>query len=149
ESNVTQTSKIRAAAVGAYGAMRFLRRIQGGVEDVEGAIGHGQWGAAAYMARQAILLCLSIRSLAHGGPIDLDEESISFDYFEQVPPEDIAAALDLAQEILEIRVEGTTDWLAQFHAYIAETERLLGYDSPLPLWRSPEGAFGMLGIARR
>lgn len=140
---------MRAAALGAYGTLRFLRRVQGGLEDVEGAIGHGQYGAAAYMARSVALLCLSIRSLAHGGDIDLDEESVAFDCFARVPPEEVAAALTLANEALDISPANASAWLDRFRAYVDDTERVLGHDRPLPILRSPEGAFGLIGIARR
>jgi hypothetical protein len=140
---------VRAAALGGYGALRFLRRVQGGVEDIEGAVDQGQYGVAAYMARTVALLCLSIRSLAHGADIDLDEESVSFDYFARVPDNEVAAAIALANQALDIDGVTAGAWLDRFRAYVGETERLLGYDNPLPLLRSPEGAFGLIGIARR
>ncbi len=140
---------VRAAALGAYGALRFLRRVQAGLADIEGALAHGQYGVAAYMARTVALLCLSIRSLAHGADIDLDEESVSFDYFDRVPADEVAAAMELANGALAINDPTATAWLDAFRAYVADTERLLGYDSPLPLLRSPEGAFGLIGLARR
>ena len=140
---------IRRAALGAYGGLRFLRRVQGGVEDVEGAIQAGQYGAAAAMARSVVLLCLSIHSLAHGGEIDLDEESLSFDPFDRVPEPDVADAIALASAALALDADSAAAWLERFQAYVAQTERLLGYDAKLPLLRSPEGAFGLIGIARR
>jgi len=139
----------RSAALGGYCVMRFMRRIQGGVEDIEGMVAQGQYGAAASMARSVALLCLSIRSLAHGAPIDLDEESVSFDVFACVPADESAAALTLAREALDIDRDSAAAWLQRFIAFVAETERLLGYDGPLPLLRSPEGAFAMIRVARR
>ena len=137
------------AALAAYGVMRFMRRVQGGMEDVEGAVAEGQYGAAASMARNVALLCLSIRSLAHGAPLDLDEESVCFDVFDRVPADETAQALLLAREALDIDDDGAAAWLERFAAFVAETEHLLGYGGPLPLLRSPEGAFAMIRVARR
>ena len=136
-------------ALGAYGASRFLRRIQAGVEDVEGAIGQGQYGVAAYMARTVILFCLSVRSLARGGRIDLDEESVFFDYFDALPADEVALAITLAAQAVDLDAARAEDWLARFHGYVVETQHLLGDDDALPLLRSAEGGLGLIRLLRR
>ena len=139
----------RRVAFRAYGAMRFLDRVQGGFEDIEGAIGAGQYEVAAYQAKVVALACLSIRSLAQDGDAYLDTDSPSFDFFTGVGEDAIDAALALANEALGLDEGTATDWFQRFRAYIAETERLLDYDRPLPVLRSPEGAFGLVGLTRR
>jgi hypothetical protein len=139
----------RSVALRAYGAVRFLDCVQGGLEDVEGAIAAGQNGAAAYQARFVALMCLSIRSLARDGELEYDEECLSFDYFAGLTPHEIREGLALAAEALDVRPETATAWLDRFRAYIAETERLIGYDRPLPTLRSPDGAFALVSVIRR
>jgi len=145
----TDPKTLRSAMLCAYGVMRFMRRVQAGVEDVEGALEQGQYGAAALMARTVSLLCLSLRSLAHGAPLDLDEESVAFDVFAAVPPDEIAAALELASDALDVDGTNAGAWLTRLHAFVADTERVLGHDGPIPLLRSPEGGLAMIRIARR
>jgi hypothetical protein len=137
-----------AATLGAYGTMRFLRRVQGGVEDVEGAIGASQFAAVANMGRSVLLLCLSIRSLAYEAPADLDEESLGFDPFAAVPEQDIVDALDIAAAALELPALDPAAWLQRFQAYVDATESVLG-DDKLPLLRSPAGAFALIRVLRR
>ena len=139
----------RRVAFRAYGAMRFLDRIQGGLDDIEGAIGAGQYGVAAYQARFVALACLSIRSLACEGDVHLDTDSPSFDFFAGVPEEAIVEAFALADAALELDDGNAAGWLDRFRTYVSGTERLLGYDRPLPVLRSPEGGFGLVGLARR
>jgi len=140
----------RRIALRAYGPLRFLDSVQGELEDVEGAIGAHQYGVAASQARLTVLACLSIRSLAREGEIEFDEgSSISFDFFAGLPPDEVATALSLANEALDLDERTSADWLDRFRAYVAETERLLGYDSVLPTFRSPEGAFSMISLTRR
>jgi hypothetical protein len=138
----------RWIALRAYGAMRFLDRVQGGLEDVEGAILERQYSVAAFQARHVVLACLSIRSLAREGEIDFDEDSVSFDFLAGLPPGDVASGLALANDALDVDDRTAAEWLDRFRAYVAETERLLGYDRPLPVFRSPDGAFGLLGFTR-
>jgi hypothetical protein len=139
----------RRVAFRAYGAMRFLDRVQGGFEDIEGAIGAGQYEVAAYQAKVVALACLSIRSLAQDGDVYLDTDSPSFDFFTGVGEDAINAGLTLANEALGLHEGTAADWFQRFRAYVAETERLLDYDRPLPVLRSPEGAFGLVGLTRR
>lgn len=139
----------RRVAFRAFGAVRILCQIQGALEDVEGAIERGQPGVAAYQARTVVLVCLSIRSLAVAGEIDDDETSLSFDFFAGVPASDIAEALTLANDALDLDAATSAAWLDRLRDYVAATERLLDYDEPLPILRSPEGSFGLIGIARR
>jgi hypothetical protein len=139
----------RRVAFRAYGAMRFLDRVQGGFEDVEGAIGAGQYEVAAYQAKVVALACLSIRSLAVDGDAYLDTDSPSFDFFSSVSEGAIAEALTLANDALDLDDATAADWLRRFRAYVDDTERLLDYDRTLPVLRSPEGAFGLVGLTRR
>jgi hypothetical protein len=138
----------RWIALRAYGVMRFLDRVQGGLEDVEGAVLARQYGVAAFQARNVVLACLSIRSLAREGEIDFDEDSVSFDVLAGLRPDDVACGLALANDAIEVDDRIAAQWLDRFRAYVAETERLLGYDTPLPAFRSPEGAFWLLGFTR-
>ena len=140
----------RRVALRAYGAVRFMKDIQGGVEDIEGAVQTGQFGMAAFQARCVALLCLSIQSLARQGEIDFEEQRVSFDFFDGLNVDEIAPALALANDALDIDDECTAgEWLERFRAYVTDTEHLLGYDDALPVLRSPEGAFGLLGLSRR
>lgn len=149
ENDIRRAPDVRRwVALRAYGTMRFLNFVQAGFEDIEGAIGAGQYGVAALQARHVALVCLSIRSLALVGEITFNN-SISFDFFAGLDPDEVAAALSLANEALDINESTATRWLERFQAYVAETERLLGYDRTLPVLRSPEGAFGLVSLARR
>ncbi|MGA7732801.1 MAG: hypothetical protein WCD37_16210 [Chloroflexia bacterium] len=140
----------RRVALRAYGTIRYLNSVQAGLEDVEGALGAGQYMVAAYQARYVVLGCLSIRSLAREGEIDFDEDSsVSFDYLAGLAPTEIAQALSLANEALEVNEHTAAEWLGRFRGYVGETEGILGYDHVLPVLRSPEGAFGMLSLTRR
>jgi hypothetical protein len=133
----------------AHGAMRFLDRVQGGLEDIEGAVAAGQFEVAALQARAVALACLSIHSLAHGGELAFDSDDVAFDFFGGVSPEDIAEALALSNEATQLTERTAGDWLDRFRAYAAASERVLGYDKPLPVLRSPEGSFGLVGVMRR
>jgi hypothetical protein len=139
----------RRVAFRAYGAMRFLDRVQGGFEDVEGAIGAGQYAVAAYQAKVVMLACLSIRSLAQDGDVYLDTDSPSFDFFTGVAEDVVSEALTLANEALGLNEQTAADWFQRFRAYVDGTERLLDYERALPVLRSPEGAFGLVGLTRR
>ena len=150
EGSVTVLADVRRrVAFRAHGTLRFLDEVQGGVEDIEGAIADGQFGMAAFQARYVSLVCLSIRSLARDGEIDFDEESVSFDYFAGLPAEEVAAALSLANNAVDLDAHNTAGWFDRFRAFVADTERLLGYDDPLPVLRSPEGLLGLIGLTRR
>jgi hypothetical protein len=139
----------RRVALRAYSLFRFLEGVQGALEDVEGAIGEGQYGVAAFQARHVVLTCLSIRSLASGGEIELGGvESVSFDYFAGLTADEVAAALALVNEALAIDERTAGEWFDRLRAYAAATERLLDYARPLPLYRSPAGAFGLIRLVR-
>jgi hypothetical protein len=150
ENAVTTLADVRRrVAYRAHGALRFLNGAQGGMADIEGAIAEGQYGVAAFQAHYVALVCLSIRSLERVGEIDDDEGSISFDVFAGLAAEEIAVGLTLANEASDLDEHSATEWLDRFRAYVAETERLLSYVEPLPLLRSTEGAFGLIGLIRR
>src|SRR6266571_2539290 len=140
---------LRWVALQAYGALRFMTSVQGALEDIEGAIDGGQYGMLAFQARHVMLVCLSIRSLAKEGEIDFDEMSVNFDYFAGLTGEEIGAALALSNEAVGLDEGKAWEWLNRVRRYVAETERLLGYGSPLPILRSPEGAFAVIGLARK
>jgi hypothetical protein len=138
----------RWVAFRAFGAVRILRWIQAALEDVEGAIQQGQYGAAGVQARFFVLGCLSVRGLARGGEVDFDIDSVSFDFFAELTPDEVAAGLALANEAVDVDAESAGLWLERLQAYGAETEALLGYLEPLPVLRTPEGTFGLIGLAR-
>ena len=139
----------RMACFRAHGAVRMLRWVQAALEDVEGAIAQEQYGSAAVQARFFVLGCLSVRSLARDGEIDFDVDSVSFDFLAGLDDREIRAALSLAEEAVDLRdVAEAAVWVARLVAYAEETEALLCYDRPLPVLRTPEGAFGLIGIAR-
>jgi hypothetical protein len=139
----------RRVAFRAYGSVRMLRWVQAALEDIEGAIGKEQYGAAAVQARFFVLGCLSVRSLARDGEIEFDVDSVSFDFLSGVPADEIQVALSLAEKALDLDdAADAADWLGRLRMYAADTEALLGYDRPLPVLRTPEGAFGLIGIAR-
>jgi hypothetical protein len=139
----------RRVAFRASGAMRFLDRVQGGFEDIEGAVGAGQYDVAAYQAKIVVLACLSIRSLAQDGDVYLDTDSPSFDFFSGVSEEAVAEALTLADDAVGLHGDAAAEWLQRLRAYVDRTERLLDYDRALPVLRSPQGAFGLVGLTRR
>ena len=132
----------------AFGAIRMLRWVQAALEDVEGAVERQQYGTAAVQARFVVLGCLSIRGLATEAEPEFDVDSVSFDFFAGVPDGEVAPALGLANEGLHLDETRATAWLERLQAYTAETEALLGYPEPLPILRSPAGAFGLIGLAR-
>lgn len=139
----------RLVALRAYGAVRMLRWVQAALEDVEGAVEQGQYGSAAVQARFFLLGCCSVRSLAHGGEIQFDIESVSFDYYCGLSADELEAAASLAAEAATLEdPEHAAGWLRRLQAHGEETEALLGYRRTLPVLRTPEGAFGLLGIAR-
>ena len=107
-------------------------RVQGGMEDLGRRRGRAAVRRGRDMARNVALLCLSIRSLAHAAPLDLDRESVCFDVFDRVPADETAQAR-AAREALDIDDDGAAAWLERFAAFVAETEHLLGYGGPLPL----------------
>ena len=137
----------RHVAYRAYGALRLLDWVQATLEDVEGAVAGGQYGVAAFQARTVILQCLSIRSLAREGEIDWD--GAAFDHFAGLDEEDVETALSLAREAVDLDERGADDWLERLRAYVVATEAGLGYEAPLPILRSPQGPFAILGLARR
>lgn len=139
----------RAVALRAYGVVRLLDSIQGGFEDIEGAVAARQYGVAAFQGRYVVLACLSVRSLAREGELDFEEEALSFDPFAGLSAEEIDAGMRLADDGLELDDETAAAWLDRVRDYVAETERLLGYDHPIPTLRSPDGSFALLGLTRR
>jgi hypothetical protein len=150
EGVVTSVPEVsRWIALQTYGALRFMTSVQGALEDIEGAAGRGQYGMLAFQARHVMLVCLSIRSLAKRGEIDFDEMSVSFDYFAGLTGEEIQAALALSNQAVGLDEANVSEWLRRVRAYVAETERSLGHGSSLPILRSPEGAFAVIGLARK
>ena len=143
------TSERQYVAARAHGAMRFLDRVQGGFEDLEGAIGAGQYDVAALQGRVVVLACLSLRSLVRGGEVAFDSDDVSFDYFAHVTPDEVAEALTLANDALDLDERTAGLWLDRIRSYAADSERLLGYDKPLPVLRSPKGSFGLVSLLRR
>ena len=139
----------RWVALRAHGAMRLLGWVQAALEDVEGALADGQDGVAAVQARSVVLQCLAIRSLGRGGEVDFDLDSPSFDPFEALAPQEVVEGLALAARAVDPDELEAGAWLGDLRAYVAETERLLGYDEPLPVLRSPEGTFALLSLTRR
>lgn len=139
----------RRVAFRAHGAVRLLNSVQASLDDVEGAIDAGQYGVAAYQARHLVLECLSIRSLASEGEVDFADESPSFDPFAGLAQTEISSALALATEAVDVDAETAGGWLERLRELVAETERALDYDTPLPLLRSPDGAFGLIALTRR
>jgi hypothetical protein len=137
----------RHVAFRAYGAMRMLDWVQATMEDVEGAVDGGQYDVAAFQARALVLQCLSVRSLAREGEIEWD--GAAFDFFAGLRDEDVAAALSLATEGVDLDERRAADWLGRLREYAAATEAELGYEAPLPILRSRQGAFGILSLARR
>jgi hypothetical protein len=137
----------RHVAYRAHGALRLLDWVQATLEDVEGAVAGGQYGVAAFQARTLILQCLSIRSLARAGEIDWD--GAAFDHFAGLEDDEVARALALAREAVDLDEAGADEWLRRLREYVAATEAGLGYDAPLPILRSPQGPFAILGLARR
>ena len=137
----------RHVAHRAYGALRMLDWVQATLEDVEGAVAGGQYGVAAFQARTVILQCLSIRSLEREGEIDWD--GAAFDHFAGLDDDEVAAALSLAREAVDLDGRGADEWLLRLREYVSATEAGLGYDEPLPILRSPQGPFAILGLARR
>jgi hypothetical protein len=149
ENSVTPLADVRRrVAFLAHGALRLVDGVQGAMQDIEGALARGQYGVAAFQARYVMLLCLSVRGLAHKGEVELDEGSVSFDSFAGVAPEDAATALTLANDGLDVNEHTAGAWLERVRAYVSDTEHLLGYDAPLPELRAG-GGVGLIGLARR
>lgn len=148
-ASVTRVANLpRRVALSAYGVVRFLDSVQGAFEDIEGALAARQYGVAAFQARYVVLVCLSVRSLAREGELDLVDESVSFDFFAGLDDAEVSSALALAAEGSDLSGDATA-WLERMRAFVQDTERLLEYDSPLPVLRSPEGSFGLVSVMRR
>lgn len=139
----------RLVCLRAYGAIRMLEGVQGALEDVEGAVEQEQLGTACYQARATVLMCLSIRSLGVGGEIDFDAESVSFDPCADLPDAELARAFAIANSMIGANAPAAARALADLRDYVAETERYIGHDAPLPILRSPEGPFGLMALTRR
>ncbi|HEV7673712.1 MAG TPA: hypothetical protein VGQ12_04195 [Candidatus Angelobacter sp.] len=139
----------RRVAYRAHGALRFLDDVQGGIADIEGAIAERQYDVAAFAAHYLAVACLSIRSLERAGEIAPCAGSVSFDVFEGLASEEITAGLALANEACSLDEQTAATWLNSFRLYVAETERLLGYDAPLLVLRSLNGPFVVIGMIRR
>lgn len=150
ETSVTPVADVRRrVAFVAYGAVRLIDRAQGALQDIAGAIHQGQYGMAALQGRFVVLVCLSVRSLAHEGEPAFDEWSVAFDFFAGIEAEGVAAALALANDGIDIDERSAAAWFDRLRAYVSDTERLLGFEAPLPALRSPQGAFALIGLARR
>lgn len=137
----------RHVAFRAYGAVRIANWVQAALGDIEGAVASGQYGVVASQARTLVLQSLSIRSLARAGEIDW--EGAAFDFFAGLPEDEVAAALSLAREAVDLEESRADDWLRRLREFAAATEAELGYDAPLPELRSPRGPFGIVGLARQ
>jgi putrescine aminotransferase len=139
----------RHVALRAYGALRFMTTVQGGMEDIEGALAEEQYGVVSLQTRQVVLCCLWIRSLALNGEIEFDPDSVSFDFFAGLPPTEIALGLGIVNDSVQLDVDDPAAWFGRLRDYVNQTERLLGYEPSLPILRSPEGAMGLVRISRQ
>ena len=149
-SAVTRVRDVRRhVAFRANGTMRMFESVQAAMEDVEGAITAGQYGVAAFQARIAVLGCLSIRSLAVEGELEYDLASPSFDGFAGLSAEEIEDGLSIAVAAVDVDALRADAWLERLQAFLAETERRLGYADPLPLLRSPHGPMALVSLTRR
>jgi hypothetical protein len=74
---------------------------------------------------------------------------VTFDFFAGTTEAEVAAAFALANQAVDLNAETAPAWLERFRAYVADTERILGYSDPLPVMRSSRGTFGLLGLLRR
>src|SRR5690348_16199385 len=112
----------------AFGAVRFLTRVQAAFEDVEGAIARRQFDVAAFQARYVALVCLSIRGLGISGEPEFDDElSVTFDFFAGASGADVIEAMALANEAADLDADRAPAWLERLRIYVADTERILGY----------------------
>lgn len=136
----------RHVAFRAHGAVRMMNWVQAALGDIEGAVAAGQLGVVASQARALVLQCLSVRSLARCGEIHWD--GAAFDFFAGLTAGEIEAGLSLAVEAVDLDVDAAGEWLARLQRYAVDTERLLGYDEPLAILRSPRGPFGIVNLAR-
>lgn len=139
----------RRVVVLTHGALRFLDCVHDGLQDIAGALDGQQYLVAAAQGRYVVLTCLSIRGLAREGEVDMDGWSASFDFFSGVTPEEVASALALANDALDLDEATAPGWLDRVRRYAAETERVLGLEAPLPALRSPAGALTFIGMVRR
>ena len=130
------------------GGVGLMLVVQATLEDAEGAVAAGQWRLAAAAARETVLTCLYIQSLAVAGEPGGFEDMTTSDPFAGLPDEVVAAALALVREAPALRAETAGPWLERLRAVVAETERGLGLGAPVPRLRSPEGMFAALALAR-
>lgn len=137
----------RKIALKAIAPMRLLVSVQHSIEDITGAIEEGQFSTAKYQARNVILECLSIKSIAYGGEIFAAEEfdQLFFDPCTGLPELEISHGLILIDEILN---ESSDRWLDKVLKYTRETEAFLGFPDGLPLLRSQNGMQTVLRIIK-
>jgi putrescine aminotransferase len=142
-------SMVRHVALRAYGALRFMNAVQGSMEDIEGAISQEQFGVIVLHARYVVMSCLWVRSLTLEGEIEYDADSVSFDFFAGLPPDEIAQGLAIVNDSIQIETGTAAAWFDGLRDYVDQTERLLGYEAPLAVLRSPDGPMGLVRIARQ
>ena len=139
----------RWVAFRSVGGARYLLQVQSALEDLDGAVAAEQHEVAVLAARSAILDCLSIRSLACGGELQQSDGAVSFDWLQDIPADEVTKGLGLIQEgLAATNRRAALRWATRVQAFATETERLMGYDEPLPVLRSPEGMYPAIRLAR-
>jgi hypothetical protein len=131
------------------GISRLLFHAHASLYDATGAIRAGQTYAAAYAARELVLLALSIHGLASGvGEIDwgAPPDDIAFDPFEGVDADIVRNGLELVAAVFD-EPDGEK-WLDSLRDFIDQAEAVLRLGEPLPDVRSPDGQFAALAIGR-
>lgn len=140
----------RWAAFRSSGTFNLLMVVHASLEDTVGALSLGQLGTAAYTARETVLHCLSVRSIAVGGDLWIDRRDPFHDPFAGIPAEEYAPVMGIVRtfataETIEQARAGFDD-LAEF---VRQTELLLGFASSPTSVRTPGGLFPALRTARQ
>ncbi|GIH04904.1 hypothetical protein Rhe02_29710 [Rhizocola hellebori] len=139
----------RWAAFHGVGTYQLLMEIHAAVEDTHGMILQGQPRVAAYCARDAVVCCLAVRSLATRGELWMEDQDPFYDPFsdcgeaEHALLSQIVGGLTRAGDDAEVDLayRGLVD-------FVGETERLLGFSASPASIRTPQGMFPALRVAR-
>lgn len=132
----------RWMAFHSIGSYELLLHVHGHLEDYLGALGAGQPWVATSAARSLVLGCLAVRALAVDGVPSTPDDPFA-DPFAGLPEELVADGLSLLRGV----VDGSTRQ-QDVVRYVRALERDLGFDTPPPSIRRPQGLYPALRMAR-
>ena len=139
----------RWAAFHGVGTYQLLMEIHAALEDTRGMISQDQPQVAAHCARDAMLFCLAVRSLATRGELWMEDQDPFYDPFSDCGEAEHATLSQILRGLTRggdrAEVELAYQRLAE---YVRQTERLLGFATPPASIRTPQGMFPALRAAR-